>query len=719
MPVTAGQALGVARPGADADPVQFVELRRSVLRAVVALMFVLNALFLLTPLSFVVQLYLVGCMLANAYILFVVRDEHSVKLASAFMTLFMKICITWYGFSLGPDRALMFFFCSLNGLIAAIGALMVNEHFAVFISCISSIEVLVAYAHSGEHLMQFWGEVFDMPRTFTVVSLVMAEVARLWIFTAFASFAVHFLRRTVSELATTSESRRRFISTMSHEIRTPLVGILSMAEMLVPNQEISAETQLQINIICSSCRRLHQLINNVLDLSKIEAGMVSVEASPMSVQTVMQTASDMFASASARRGVRLAVSVDEGIPPIVLGDQARLLQVIGNLLSNAIKFTSDGEIRMSARAAEVTPSHVRVRFAVTDTGVGFDDKTFELFKPFQQASNKALGNGGSGLGLSICKELVEMMHGSISCTSTVGKGTTVVFTVAFALDRPGSGAGPHDADTVLAVSKPKLSTINALESLAAEGLMDVSAVAVERVSRPSSVITPSAPGRPPEDDEDAGDDSGLVASHSADFALPGAGGTDGEHDDDGQAQQAGMRARSHSHNAIRRAAAQVPDTVGSHALSILVAEDNQINRFIISKQLGRLGHSHVFAFNGQEAVDLFRTLNVERRVIEIEGKPTGAVDLVLMDLSMPVKDGIEATADIRRLEAANGQAPVAIIALTADDEERRSECLRCGMDDLIMKPVSLEKLAGVIGKHARPTERPAHSDCTDTVACTH
>lgn len=230
-----------------------------------------------------------------------------------------------------------------------------------------------------------------------------------------------------------------FLAMMSHEIRTPMNVILGMLEML-SEKDPKPEQVDSLKKAYSSTRSLLGIINDILDFSRIEAGRFSIEISPISIKKVVENTVEMFSEISASKGVAIDVNFDESIPDVVLGDPLRLGQILRNLVSNALKFTDKGRVSISALKTNSSESTVEVKFSVEDTGIGISEKNTDmLFKPFhQEDSSMTRKYGGTGLGLTICKYLVDQMSGSITVNSSPGKGTVFTFTIPF-------DAAAHDA----------------------------------------------------------------------------------------------------------------------------------------------------------------------------------------------------------------------------------------------------------------------------------
>ncbi len=489
------------------------------------------------------------------------------------------------------------------------------------------------------------------------------------------------LAKIAAEEATSAKSD--FLAMMSHEIRTPMNGILALSELLA-NADLPPRQRRYADVIAKSGKSLLGIINDILDFSKVEAGKLELEAVEVDLAEVAEDVASLFMERAGQKGLDLAVFVDPRIGPVT-GDPTRLRQVLGNLVNNAIKFTETGGVLIAIEPGRTGPD--RVLLSVTDTGCGIpEEKLPSLFEAFSQADRSTTRRyGGTGLGLTICDRLVRAMNGEWQLSSVVGEGSTFAFEAALS---PAGAAAPFDPGR----SAPKVS-IEGVGRMTGEALARYLAAFGLSVSDPQPGIAAAfrAAGGP-----------GTAPVPGVPTILIAAPGNEDENGDAGADASENETRACRLQRPVRRSdimtlAAQIhagaPLTLkesGPRAVSavrfpgarVLVVDDSELNREVASEALQQLGVTAMFAENGAEAAGRLRN---------------EAFDLVFMDGSMPVMDGFEATALIRREEAGRGQRRTPILALTAHVVGSASHAWReAGMDGVIHKPFTLIDIAGAL-----------------------
>jgi two-component system sensor histidine kinase RpfC len=558
----------------------------------------------------------------------------------------------------------------------------------------------------GFIIVIYWGEYWQQNRSFGTSLFLM-----LCLLPLYASFLLKKLHIAIDMAKQANEAKSRFLANMSHELRTPLNGVIGMGELL-RETKLNYEQQELVGTMYSSANTLLELIENILDISKIEAGKISIESEDFDLHSLVNTVIYMMAPMGDTKGLTVFCNIDPETPFALKGDQQHIRQILINLVNNGIKFTEKGSVILSVNLVGGTESKPRIRFEISDTGIGISEKAIEtIFDNFTQAdASTSRSYGGTGLGTTISKELVELMGGKIGVESAENQGSKFWFELPFIVSKITATSIAENrilllaSEDTAAVIRPSLKSWDVnfdwvrSSSLALSQLMHANdqdqLYETVIVDQKSLVDIDAVQFAQMVKSEGLLETISLVLINSSQTMIDA--NLSSHYYISTIANPEEKRSLFNSLHAAQSVkindskvvtmAEHYAKQAGAKTLNILVAEDNKVNQQVIEGILGNAGHIVRMANTGSQALDLLSE--------EME-----SIDMVILDMNMPEISGVEVVKSLRFMDTG---AKIPVIMLTADaTPEAKETCIKAGANRFLTKPTNAHSLLECIASLSR------------------
>jgi two-component system sensor histidine kinase RpfC len=585
---------------------------------------------------------------------------------------------------------------------------------------LSNLYISQVIAIAGFSIVILWGEFWQDHRSFGVSLLLMLMLLPLY-----AAFLIKKLQAAIDMAKQANEAKSRFLANMSHELRTPLNGVIGMGDLL-RETKLSYEQKELVSTMHSSANTLLELIENVLDIAKIESGKILIESKDLDLHGLVNSVIYMLSPMGKKKDLTISSTFDPETPFALKGDQQHLRQVLINLVNNAIKFTDKGSVILSVRLVGGSESTPRIRFEITDTGIGIAEESLDkIFDDFTQAdSSTSRSFGGTGLGTTISKELVELMDGEIGVISALDKGSTFWFEIPFlASTNPETSISENhvlllSGEDTASIIRPSLkywqvkfdwvrTSTRALSQMiqtSDEGnpyetivvdqscLSDINAIQFAQLVKSEGLL----------------ENTSMVLINSSDTMIDANNSnhyyisTIANAEEKRPLFNALHAAQSVNLNdsKIVTMAEHYARQAGAAGLNILVAEDNRVNQQVIEGILRNAGHNVRIASTGDRALDIL-------------SDDLDKIDMLILDMNMPEISGVEVVKSLRFMDT-SGQLPV--IMLTADaTPEARDASLNAGANRFLTKPIDARGLLECIASLSKNIRKAKASKPTSKI----